>query len=99
MNNFFVLAITWIAGFAAGVFFFGGLWFTVQKGMTAKVPALWFIISFIVRIAVTLVAFYYVGEGTWQRLLLCLAGFLIARIVVTKFTKNKQLKTMKEELV
>jgi len=99
MNNFFVLAITLIAGFATGVFFFGGLWFTVQKGMTAKVPALWFIVSFIVRIAVTLVAFYYVGECTWQRLLLCLAGFLIARVVVTKFTKNKQLKTMKEELV
>lgn len=97
MNNFFVLAITLIAGFATGTFFFGGLWFTVQKGMTAKVPALWFVISFMIRVAVTLISFYYADAGMWQRLLLCLAGFLIARIVVTKYTKNKQLKTMKEE--
>ncbi|HVZ97201.1 MAG TPA: ATP synthase subunit I [Chitinophagaceae bacterium] len=98
MNNFFVLAITLIAGFATGVFFFGGLWFTVQKGMTAKAPAVWFVTSFVIRVAVTLVAFYYAGEGIWQRLLLCLAGFLIARIVVTKYTRNKQLKTVKEEI-
>lgn len=98
MNNFFVLAITLIAGFATGVFFFGGLWFTVQKGMIAKITALWFVISFMIRVAVTLIAFYYAGGGVWQRLLLCLAGFLIARIVVTKYTRNKQLKTVKEEI-
>lgn len=98
MNNFFESAIILFAGFATGSFFFGGLWFTVQKGMAGKIPALWFVISFIIRMTVTLFAFYFLTEGTWQRLLLCFAGFLIARVVVTKFTKNKQLKSVKEEL-
>jgi F1F0 ATPase subunit 2 len=99
MNNFFVLSTALIAGFAAGAVFFGGLWFTVRKGVIAKVPALWFIPSFIIRVGATLVIFYYAGDGTWQRLLLCLTGFLIARVAVTRFTKNKQFKPRKEESV
>ena len=97
MNNSIVLTMTLIAGFVTGVFFFGGLWFTVQKGMTARVPALWFIRSFMIRVAVTLVAFYYAGEGILLRLLFCLAGFLIARIVVIKFIKTKNVKLQRRK--
>jgi len=97
MNNFFDSAMILTASFATGVFFFGGLWFTVQKGITSKAPALWFMGSFIIRIAVTLIAFYFLTGGVEQRLLLCLAGFLIARVVVTKLT-GKRLKKVKEEL-
>ncbi len=88
MNEIIYLTLTFIAGAVLGTIFFGGLWLTVRKGLTAKVPALLFSISFMLRMAVTLAGFYYAGQGKWYRLLLCLAGFLIARIVIMRFTKG-----------
>lgn len=98
MSNIFELVMIAIAGFATGIFFFGGLWLTVQKGMTSKVPVLWFLGSFILRMSITLGAFFYLTGGILQRLLVCLAGFLIARMAVVKFTKNKQLKRFREDV-
>ncbi|MDO8945715.1 MAG: ATP synthase subunit I [Desulfocapsaceae bacterium] len=31
--------------------------------------------------------FYFIAHGHWQRLLLCLLGFIIARLVVTRLTR------------
>lgn len=88
MNNVYDLLLPAATGAAAGVFFFGGLWLTVQKAMGTKMPAIWFILSFIIRVAVTMLAFYGVGVGSLQRTLFCMAGFLLARVVVTRVTRN-----------
>lgn len=77
-----VLALT--AGLLLGVFFFGGLWWTVRKGLSTKWPALMFPGSLLLRSVVTVAGFYVVGDGHWQRLLVCLLGFVIARFIVTR---------------
>ncbi len=87
MNEIMYLALAFIAGAFLGTVFFGGLWWTVRKGMTVKIPALLFAISFILRMALALAGFYWVGQGKWDRLLLCLAGFLIARFLIVRATK------------
>ena len=38
-----------VAGALLGAFFFGGLWWTVQKGVTSEQPALWFLGSLLLR--------------------------------------------------
>jgi F1F0 ATPase subunit 2 len=40
--------------------------------------------SFVVRLLVTLCGMYLVMDGKWERLLACLAGFLLMRIVLTR---------------
>ncbi|MEO8268206.1 MAG: ATP synthase subunit I [Aureliella sp.] len=75
-------------GFSLGLMFFGGLWWTVNKGLTSKHPALWFLTSQLLRVGFTLIGFYFVADGQWQRLLLCLTGFLIARLLITQWTKR-----------
>jgi len=35
---------------------------------------------------VALSGFYLVGRDSWERLVVCLAGFLIARLIVTRLT-------------
>ena len=35
------LALTGMAGVGLGAIFFGGLWWTVRKGVSANQPALW----------------------------------------------------------
>ena len=95
MNEIVSLLLTLLAGMAFGVLFFGGLWLTVRKGLTSKSPTLVFMGSLVVRVAIVVVGFYYVGADDWQRLLLCLAGFLIARTVITRITdKDKQVATL-----
>ncbi|HEX5024538.1 MAG TPA: ATP synthase subunit I [Agriterribacter sp.] len=98
MNEVIISILMLLGGAATGVVFFGGLWFTVQKAIASNKPALWFIGSFIIRLTVTLAGFYFLSGGKWPRLLICVAGFLIARIIVTRLTRNKKLKLTKEEV-
>lgn len=81
------LALAGLVGCLLGVVFFGGLWWTVRKGLAAKRSALWFLGSLLLRMVVVLAGFYWVGRAHWQRLLLCLAGFVMARLIVTWLTR------------
>jgi|SRR5690554_3497021 len=76
------------AGIVLGVLFFGGLWLTVRKGLNSKKPTLIFMGSLVVRMAIVVAGFYFVGADNWQKMLACLGGFLIARVVITRFTKK-----------
>tara|TARA_R110000737_G_scaffold93541_2_gene126893 strand:+ start:31403 stop:31810 length:408 start_codon:yes stop_codon:yes gene_type:complete len=67
MDNIVGLLLVWFIGLALGCFFFVGLWWTVQKSMRSVHPASWFLISMLVRMAVTITGFYsvviYVGTN------------------------------------
>ena len=75
-----------IAGIILGILFFGGLWYTVRMGLRSKKSGLIFIVSLIIRMVIVLLGFYFIGENNWQKMLVCLGGFLIARIVITRVT-------------
>ncbi len=84
MSDLPALGLAFLAGVLLGAFFFGGLYWTVQKGMTSDRPALWFLGSLLLRIGVILAGFYYVSQGHWSRLGLCLLGLVVARVIVMK---------------
>ena len=86
MNEMLRLIPVLLTGVLLGVIFFGGLWWTVQKGVSAKRPGLWFSGSLLLRMSLALTGFYFVSGGHWERLLVCLAGFFIARLIVTRLT-------------
>ncbi len=101
MNETLLMILASVAGIALGIIFFGGLWFTVKKLITAKIPALWMLGSFIVRVGIVLLGFYFIGAGNWQRLISSLIGFIAARFIVIYFTKAidaKQLILKKEHI-
>ena len=85
MNENLLMIAALFAGILLGFFFFGGLWFTTRKSMASKTAVLWIIGSFIVRTGIILCGFYYVSNGKWNRLLICLLGFIIARILTNRF--------------
>ena len=74
-------------GIFVGALFFGGLWWTVRRGLTAANPALWFGLSALLRMAITVSTLYYVARSGWPSLLACLCGLLIARVAVTRLTR------------
>ena len=89
MNDPLPLLLAGAAGLVLGAIFFGGLWWTVRKGLTARQPALWFLGSMLLRMGIVLAGFYFAGGGQWQRLLVCLLGFVIARFLVMRLTRTR----------
>lgn len=94
MNDVLFIIVAFIFGIVLGIIFFGGLWFTVKKIVKAKNAALWILGSFIFRMAVVLSGFYFIGAGHWERLLICLVGFVAARLIVIRFTKTADAKDL-----
>ncbi len=88
MNEILILILVFIAGLLLGTLFFGGLWLTVKKAVGSSKPALIILGSFVFRIAIVLIGFYFIGAGNWQRLLLVLVGFITARFLLIYFTKS-----------
>ena len=88
MNNVLFLVLALVVGLLLGAIFFGGLWWTVRKGVFSKSPALWFLGSMVLRMGIVLAGFYFIGHGDWQRLVVCLLGFIIARIIVMRLTRT-----------
>ena len=99
MNDAITRALVFLAGGALGLIFFGGLWWTVRRGVWSSRPALWFLASLGLRMGFVLTGFYFVAGGHWQRLVTCLLGFFTARLVVTRLTRapaEKQTRFKKE---
>jgi len=88
MNEPLTQALTWLAGGVLGTIYFGGLWWTVRQGLSSSQPALLFLGSLLVRMGVALTGFYFVADGHWLRLLVCLLGFVTARVVVTHWVRS-----------
>lgn len=82
MNELGSLGPPLVAGLLLGVFFFGGLWWTVRRGISSRQPGLWFMGSMLVRTGITMAGFYLVGGSHWERWLMSLLGFLAARLTM-----------------
>jgi len=55
--------------------------------------------SFVFRVGIVMLGFYFISSGNWQRLVSCLLGFIAARFVVIHFTKlidEKHIQLIKE---
>lgn len=88
MNEVLSLAVPVAAGLLLGAIFFGGLWWTVVRGVSSPRPALWFMASKLLRMGVALGGFYLVGGADWRRWLLCLLGFVLARLATWRITRS-----------
>jgi len=96
MNETLTLALACVAGAGLGAVFFGGLWWTVRGCASYKQPALWFFGSLLLRMGITLAGFYVVSNHHWERLLLCLLGFVAARPVVGWLTRPSEARPARE---
>jgi F1F0 ATPase subunit 2 len=87
MNEALILAGSLLAGVLLGAFFFGGLWWTIRSRSPSQWSGLLFSASLLLRMAAAVTGFYLVSHGEWRKLVACLAGFLLARIAVTRLIR------------
>ena len=87
MNEALMMVLALLFGAVLGVVFFGGLWWTVRKSLHSNRPALWIFGSLLLRISIVAAGFYLLAGHHWERLLLCLFGFVAARFAVIRLTR------------
>jgi F1F0 ATPase subunit 2 len=68
-----------------GIVFFGGLLWTVMKGLGMPHPALFFFFSYALRTCIVAAGLYWVAADRWQHLAAVLTGFLLIRWVCSSF--------------
>jgi len=88
MIDLLSLSFALIAGMMLGAIFFGGLWWTVRKGVSAKHPAFWFFGSMLLRTCIVVLGFYFILGDSWQYLLAGLLGFIAARLIAVRLSRE-----------
>ena len=83
--NIIPMASRLMLGLVLGIFFYGGLWFTVKRLPSARHPALLALGSFWVRMIIVLAGFVVVIGNRWQYALAILAGFIAGRLLTSQF--------------
>ena len=83
------LFIAFAAGAAIGAFFSLNLWSSVQKMTQQNTP--WYVLygNFILRISVVLLGFYMVMDGSWERMVSALLGFVLTRELLVRIIGSK----------
>jgi F1F0 ATPase subunit 2 len=72
-----------LIGMALGVFYFGGLWWTVKRLAGARHPVILQLGSLLLRLAFVLLAFYLLLVTLdWERVIVALAGFVVVRLIL-----------------
>jgi len=84
-----------LMGMLLGVAFFFGLWLTVTKGLHTNNPAVWFVISFILRVSFTVAGFYYLSGGDWKKLLFGIIGFTLVKLGSTRLLPAMDKKNLR----
>ncbi|WP_417376896.1 ATP synthase subunit I [Gimesia maris] len=84
-----------VCGLVLGTLFFGGLWLTIRNLQKVSHPALLFLASALTRTILTISGFWCIGvwldeSSRWQRLTICLAGFILARMICTRIIRTDQ---------
>lgn len=82
-------------GLILGALFFGGLWWTIRNLQKVSHPALLFLASALTRTILAISGFWFIGvwldeASRWQRLTVCLAGFILARMICTRMIRTDQ---------
>ena len=84
MSDWMTLSLAAMAGCVLGGFYFASLWWVVRRLPTASHPARWLILSYGLRISITLAGFYWVMDGRWERAAACLVGFVLVRVLLVR---------------
>ncbi len=76
------MIIAFIVGILVGSLFFGGLYLTVKKLTSLKYPALFMILSLIVRLVILAGGIYLIMDGGIKNVLSAMAGIILVRFVM-----------------
>lgn len=78
------LALAMLFGAALGGVYFALLWLTVKYLATMRRPALWVMLSLLLRMGLMLAGLYWITNDSWQMLVAALVGIIVVRVIFTR---------------
>jgi F1F0 ATPase subunit 2 len=92
------LLLAAIAGGLLGSFYFSSLWITVQQLPVTQWPIRLMVGSLIGRLAIAMLGFYLIMSDHWDRAILGILGFVLARnILIHYWQPQKSIKLSEME--
>ena len=88
-SELITLAARFAGGITIGLFFFGGLAWTVRRLPGARHPAVLVLTSFVVRMSVTVAGLALLGGRKWQHYLAAMVGFVFAKLTAVTLQREK----------
>lgn len=90
------MVISFLIGLLLGGLYFGGLYLTTQRFNNAKSPALFMILSFVLRMGVLITGFYYLSKSGYKNILIGLLAVMLVRFLMLFNIKNHPSKSTTE---
>jgi F1F0 ATPase subunit 2 len=87
------LVLALAAGMVIGLFYFGGLLWTLERLPQSKNPSLLMLSSFLFRTGAATVCFYIIMGNRWERVVVSLLGFVVVRMVLVRRLKPERKAT------
>jgi F1F0 ATPase subunit 2 len=84
MESVWMLVVPLTAGALLGLFYFAGLWQTLERLPGARHPWRLLLISYAGRLILALGGFYLLMNGAWERLAAAVIGFLAVRTIMIR---------------
>lgn len=91
MSDILGLVLAAAGGLIIGAIYFAGLWWTLRKTLGTDASVALLPLSLFIRVAICLSGFYLIGAGDPARILACLAGFIAARFILIRLTRQMTL--------
>lgn len=90
MNEILLLLLIFCWGILLGLFFYGGLRWTVRKSVNSSRPTLLFLSSLVFRSVLTVAGFFYIAGLDWRREVACALGFIFVRVTIVRKARWKE---------
>lgn len=84
------IGLSALFGVVLGIVFFGGLFWTIQRGVQSQRPALTFAVSYFVRFFAIGISFWLMASNHWGSIPACLCALVATRYVFTRLTRREQ---------
>ena len=87
--------IAFLIGIVLGVLYFGGLYLSVERLNRVKHPSILMVLSFILRMGLLVVVFFYISKGGYKDILFTLGGLILVRFIMI-FRVKKEIPNPKK---
>lgn len=84
MTTVIGILLSFIGGSVLGLFYFWGLWKTVERMPAVRNPYAWMFASFLIRTILVVLGFYILLQLQWQFVAIALIGFILARMILVR---------------
>jgi F1F0 ATPase subunit 2 len=88
--SLFHLLFACLFGGVLGIAYFALLWLTVKYLARVRWPAIWVMLSLLLRMGGMLVGLYWIAGSGWIMLVAAMLGIIVVRVLFTRYLRPEE---------